>query len=100
MLIAQQNFLDLGQKQAQLFLASNMVYCEVLVTCNCPRQLLVMSYNQLVRQGKLIAIEDLRLQDKEAAWQTAKDIAKGRLGRKALIEVVQALLAIEYFLNL
>ncbi len=92
--------LDLGQKQAQLFLANNVAYCEVLVTCACPRHILLSAYSQLVRLQIIAPIEDLRQEEKENAWQTAKDIAQGRLGRKDLIEVVQALLTIEYFLNL
>jgi hypothetical protein len=92
--------LDLGRKQAQLFLANNVVYCELLVTCDCPREILVMTYHGLVRREKITPIEDMLQEQKETAWQTAKDIANGRLGRKALVEVVQALLVIEYFLNL
>lgn len=94
------DMLDLGQKQAALFTANNLAYCEILVTCECPRHILVSAYRCLVRLGKLAPIEDLLQEQKEVAWQTAKDIAKGRMGQKALVEVVQALLTIEYFLNL
>jgi hypothetical protein len=40
------------------------------------------------------------LVDKTTAYDTAKDIAKGRLGRAELVELVKALVAIEYFLEL
>lgn len=92
--------LDLGSKQVDLFLNNNVTYCEILVTCSCPRHILLMAYQHLVRLRKITPIEDMLQDQKEMAWATAKDIAKGRLGQKALIEVVQALLTIEYFLNL
>lgn len=92
--------MDLGRQQVELFLSNNVTYCEILVTCCCPRHILLMAYQRLVRLRKLTPIEDMLREQKEVAWATAKDIAKGRLGKKDLIEVVQALLTIEYFLNL
>jgi hypothetical protein len=100
MLNGANEILHLGRQQAQLFTDNNVAYCEVLVTANCPRTILLMAYYRLVKERKLIAIEELPIQQKETAWQMAKDIAQGRLGRKLLIEVVQSLLALEYFLNL
>lgn len=98
--LAKTDMLGLGQLQAQLFVGNNVVYCETLIICDCPRKILGMIYVRLVRQHKIIAIEDMLQEQKQIAWDTAKEIAKGRLGRKALVEVVQALLTIEYFLNL
>lgn len=92
--------LELGREQAQLFLANNLVYCEILVTCSCPRHILLLAYQNLVRQRKLTPIEELLLAHKQTAWETAKEIAKDRMDRKGLIELVQALLTVEYFLNL
>lgn len=100
MIAASHDMLDLGRKQAQLFLSDNLTYCEFLVCCDCPRAILVMAYFRLVKERKLTAIEDMLLSEKETAWQTAKDIAQGRLGRRPLVEVVKALLVIEYFLKL
>lgn len=100
MVLDKTDMLGLGQLQAQLFVSNNVAYCETLVTCDCPRKILVMTYERLVRQRKIIPIEDMLQDQKQTAWDTAKEIAKGRLGRKALVEVVQALLTIEYFLNL
>jgi hypothetical protein len=91
---------ELGCKQAALFEIDNITYCEVRVTCYTPRQILLYAYHSLVRQRKIIPIEELLIEDKEIAWRTAKEFAKGRLGKKALIEVAQALLTLEYFLNL
>ncbi len=98
MTLERNDMLELGRKQAQLFTANNVAYCEALVTCYCPREIMVLTYHRLVRQGKITPIEDMLQEQKETAWQTAKDMAAGRLGKAALIEVVKALLVIEYFL--
>lgn len=94
------DMMDLGRQQVDLFLSNNVTYCEILVTCSCPRHILLMVYQRLVRLRKLTPIEDMLREQKEMAWATAKDIAKERLVKKELVEVVQALLTIEYFLNL
>lgn len=100
MIAEKSDILELGRKQAQLFSSGNVVYCETLVTCYCPREILLKAYYALVRRGKITAIEDMLQHEKEMAWDTAKDIAKDRLGIKALKDVVRALVAIEYFLTL
>lgn len=100
MIAVKADMLELGRKQAQLFLDNNTVYCEVLVTADCPRSILVMAYQILVRHSKITPIEDMLQEHKHTAWKTALEIANGRLGRKALIELVQALITLEYFLTL
>lgn len=100
MQVVKTNMLDLGRKQAQLFTANNVAYCETLVTCYCPRDILLKAYYALGRRGKVTAIEDMLQHEKEKSWEIAKAIAKGRLGIKDLKDVVRALVAIEYFLNL
>jgi hypothetical protein len=92
--------LDLARKQAQMFQDNNLAYCEVLVTAQSPRHILVNSYHQLVRLGKIIAYEDLLQDDLEEARRMTLDIAKGRLSNKELRELAKALLAIAYFLDL
>lgn len=98
--LSKSDMIKLGQKQAQLFVKDNITYCEILVKGSARREILLSAYGQLVRAGKLSPIEKLQEKQKEDAWEVAKDIAKGRMGVKALIEVVKALLTIEYFLNL
>ncbi len=93
------SFLELGRKQAQLFTENNVAYCEVLVTCSCPRHILLQSYYRLVREGKITAYEDLVQATQEDARQMTLDIAKGRMSNKELRELAKALLAIEYFLT-
>lgn len=94
------DMIQVGLKQAQVFTASNIAYCEMLVDGRTRREILLCCYRCLVRTKRIRPIEELPQEQKKIAWQTAKDIAQNRLGRKALIEVVQALLTIEYFLNL
>lgn len=53
--IAKTDMLYLGRKQAEMFVANNDVYCEVLVKASCPRTILVMNYNRLVRENKIVA---------------------------------------------
>lgn len=100
MILDKTDMLEIGHAQAQMFLSNNTKYCEILVTCSCPRQILLMAYNRLVRLQKLTPLEEMRYEDQKTAGETAKEMANGRLERKALIQMVKALLAIEYFLNL
>lgn len=100
MTIRPNSFLALARKQVDFFTGNNQGYCEVLVTCDCPRSILVMAYRTLVRMGKLVPVEDLKAEEKQIAWDMAKDIAKGRLDKKRIIELCQALMTIEFFLNL
>lgn len=100
MLAVKNDTLELGRKQAELFMTNNVVYCEILVTCSCPRHILVRAYQYLVLTNKIVALEDMLTSDQKAAGEIAKSFVNGRLERKELIEVVKALLAIEYFLNL
>ena len=92
-------FYELARHQFNLMMSNKFNYCEILVNCYCPRHFLVMAYQRLVRLRKIGAVEDMYQQDKESAWEMAKDIAKGRLRKDQLIELVKAMLAIEYFLN-
>lgn len=92
--------LALGRSQAQMFQQNNIAFCEVLVTCTVPRQILLSAYYQLVRREKILALEDMLYQDQVEAGAIGKDIAKGRLERKELKDVIRALIAINYFLEL
>ena len=98
--IAGLDLMELGRKQAVLFGMDNVAYCEVLVTCYAPRTILDYAYHKLVRQGKMLAKEDLLVHQKEGVRKIARDIAKKRLGKKAFEELIHSLLALEYFLNL
>lgn len=88
----------IGKKQAELFVANNIGYCEFMVTATTPRTILNLVYNYLVRDGKITALENLTLDEKRMSWETAKDFAKGRLNETELIEVVKSLHALEFLL--
>lgn len=94
------SWIDLGKKQAALFMQDNVTYIEILVTGDCSRAILHTCYNILVRQNNLIPIEQLPPTEKTNLWESGKEFANGRLDEKKGIELVKALYALEYLLNL
>lgn len=91
-------FLDLGKKQATMFMNDNVGYMELLVTADCPREILNVCYRILVREGKLKELKDLPLEEKTGIWETAKEFAKDRLDQKGLISLSCALQALNYLI--
>jgi hypothetical protein len=92
------NFLALGRKQAALFMNNNIGYMELLVTAECPREILNVCYRILVREGKLKELKDLPIEEKTSIWETAKEFSKDRLDQKGLISLSYALQALNYLI--
>lgn len=93
------SWIELGRKQASLFMDNNLPYVECLITADCNRSILNTCYNVLVRSKKMIPIDKLPEKEKLTLWETAKEFAKDRMNKEQLIELVKALLTLEYFLN-
>lgn len=70
-----------------------------LAVATVPKYIFVRGYNNLVAQSKLIQLELLKVEDKTNIWETAKEIANGRLTKEELIEFCKVLLCLEYFLQ-
>lgn len=92
--------LELAQQQFAIYQQNKIGYRELLATSESPRHILRYAYESLVRQHKIMAIEDMLIEEKTTAWETAKHIANERLTKTELIHLVKALIAIEYFLSL
>jgi hypothetical protein len=93
-------WLELGKQQAELFANDNFIFAELLITTECSRGIMVVCYTVLVRTMIIGPIEKMAIEDKQTLWETAKEIAKGRLGENKMIELSKALVSLEYFLNL
>ncbi len=91
--------LDLGKKQSEIFISDNIGYVNSIITCKVPRQILLDCYSVLTRSGILKPIEDMPKEEKRNVWETAKEFAKDRLDKDQLIELVKALISLEYFLQ-
>lgn len=92
--------MELAQQQFAMYEKNKAGFRELLATSDAPRHILRYAYESLVRQHKIIAIEDMLIEEKTIAWKTAKDVAGERLNKTELIHLVKALIAIEYFLSL
>jgi hypothetical protein len=93
-------WLWLAIKQAELFVENNIAYTTCLVTGDSPRYIMNHAYCCLVNSNHLMALELLPKDEKENVWETAKEIAAGRLNKAKTVELSKALYCLEYILNL
>jgi hypothetical protein len=92
-------FVELGYKQAALCRENPEVYLNLLVTAQSQRSIMFSAYNSLRMAGKLKAIELLPEEARREIWQSAKDLAKGRLPTDKLILLSKCLMALNYLLE-
>lgn len=93
-------WMDLAIRQSKLFIEDNVNYMSALVTCPSIRNIWVSAYDALVRLNHLGPLEGLPTSEKNNVWETAKEIAAGRLNNTKTIELSKALYCLEYILNL
>jgi len=93
------SLLELGKKQAELFISNNLVYADCLVKFDSCRSIMNTCYRILVNSNEIVPIEEIKKEDKLNIWDTAKELSKDRLDRNQLIELVKALVTLEYFLQ-
>lgn len=92
-------FLELARKQVFLFELDNVSYMRTLVNAQSIRNIMIGGYNSLLVGNKLTPIESLPPEQKTTMWETAKEIAVGKLDTEKLIELCKALCCLEYMLN-
>jgi hypothetical protein len=92
-------FEELGKKQSELFHLNNQVFIECLVKFKSVRHTLTYAYKSLIRLKKLSPIESLPLNEKTNLWEMTKEYAANRLEKDEMIELSQALLTLEYYLQ-
>lgn len=90
---------ELGRKQTELFSENHLVYTELLVTASASRMILNYIYGSLARSGKVIPIERVGAENEKILWETPKDISKGRMNETELVQLIKALITLEYYLN-
>jgi hypothetical protein len=93
------NWIELGQAMAEMFTSNHLVFCELLVSGNSMRMILVTLYEKFWRENKLLAIEVLPREQKLVLWETAKDFSKGRLLEGELTELSKSFYVLEYLLQ-
>jgi len=89
----------LGKQQLNIFEQQSEAYFELLVTGLTQRTILSMFYFVSVRSKRLLPIEKLPESDKKDLWESAKDIAAGRLDNNQTIELSKCLYTIQCFLK-
>ena len=92
-------WIELGNKQAALFINNNIAYMNLLVTGDCSRHILNSVYRILVGQRKIPELEKMSVDEKKIIWETAKEFSKDRLDKEKLIELAKSLYVLEYLLN-
>lgn len=93
------DYIDLGYKQAALCRQNPEAYLNLLVTASSQRSIMFSAYNSLRMRGQLKAIELLPEEARREIWQSAKDLAKGRLPTDKLILLSKCLMALNYLLE-
>ena len=89
----------LGKQQLDIFQQNSEAYFELLVTALTQRTILSMFYFVSVRGKRLMAIELLPESDKRDLWESAKEVAGGRLDHYQTIELSKCLYTIQCFLK-
>jgi hypothetical protein len=64
------------------------------------RYIMLRCYNYLISNKTITPMEQLPVDEKNNIWETAKDIANGKLTKNELIDFCRCLYAFEYILNL
>lgn len=99
MINTQQQFIDLGYKQAAVCRENPEVYLNLLVTAPSQRTVLFSVYNALRMCGRLKALELLPEDERREIWDEAKRLAAGRLPKDKLVLLSKCLYTLNYLLQ-
>lgn len=86
----------LGARQVELFESNSPIYLDAFCHGEGIRSILCTYYNKLVRDEKVIAIENLEPEFKKELKATALEMAKGRLDIPGCIELCKCLQVLAY----
>lgn len=99
-------FIELGRKQAEMFNWNrpgirdpNQTFINLLITGYAFRQIMVLAYKSLVGYKRIIPIEELPPEQKDALWDSTKEMAGGMVGKDKIIAFTQCLYTLEYYLQ-
>ena len=86
----------LGAMQVKLFESNQPVYMDVFCSGEGVRKILIGYYNSLVKEEKIIPIENLSVEYKTELYETAKEIAANRLDTNGCIQLCKCLQVLTY----
>jgi len=90
----------LAVEQSKVFAENNVPYMDAMVNGDSIRYIWQVCYSYFINTKQLPPLESLPVEDKTHVWETAKEIAAGRLNNKKTIELSKSLYCLEYVLNL
>jgi hypothetical protein len=94
-----ESFIDLGRKQAQLFRDNPEIFLECLIEYPSQRSVLFAIYNSLRMRGEIKTMEALPENERREIWNTAKELAKGRLPVDKMILLSKVLYTLNWLLE-
>lgn len=94
-----EGFIELGIKQANLCRTNPEAYISTLVTANSQRLIMMNVYNSMVRQERLIKIEELERAIKAEYWVMAKNAGAGKLPEDKLKMLSRCLYCLDHLLS-
>jgi hypothetical protein len=92
-------WIDLGRKQVDCFTNDHETYLECIVKYTGIRDVMMMVYRMLLSSKMIQPLEDQHYEGKLHVWETAKEIAAGRMDKEGQIQLSKVLYTIEYYLN-
>lgn len=93
-------YLDLGKMYAEDFEKDNIMFMSGLIGIERAQDILCGCYHFLCSVNKLTDLELLPIEGKKIIWETAKEMADGRLkNNDQMIKLCKCLYALEYLLN-
>lgn len=93
------DFFNLAKKQADLFTNNHLAWVEVLVTGTALRGIMRIAYRRLIREGKMIPLENMHEEEKNRLWETVEEFDNGRNDEQGKVYIAISLLTLEYFLQ-
>jgi hypothetical protein len=95
--------IDLGKKTAKDFLNAKdqVAYLKAVAVLDVPKKNLLSCYYIFCRDKSIPLIEDLSDDDKQKTWETAKEIADGRVATvEEMKDLCRCLVALEFLLTM
>ncbi len=89
--------INIGIWYGEQFEKDNSIFIECVVKYKTMRALMIMVYNRLVFDKKIISIEKILPEDKTTLWKDAYEFSNGRLSKEERIGLSKVLYVLKVF---
>lgn len=92
--------LRIGREQTDQFENASEAYVTDLIEFEPRRKMMMWIYHDLVKEKRLLPVEEYDKETKTRMWLIIKEMVNGRTDdKRKIIEIVKTMYLIEYFIN-